>query len=444
VTPSVRLAETARHGYRLARAVRHGFVREDSVRQFHPVTAHDLSFPAGEAAYNGLGAAADGAIYFAVSTKRLDAAGRIFTFDPPTSTVRVVADLDEELGDRSVRAIPHGKVHVELTDVDGRLHGATHVGFYELRDGIERPAAADGYATYPGGRFFALQGGRLLAEGAAPVGEGIITMSADAVGRRLHALTWPGARYLVLDLANGSVRDHGPVAGEAESGSPRVGTWQRVCRSLGVVPGTDDVFLSDGAGRIVRRRGDRAEHVATLPRREMWRTVRWDPATRVFYGLTWNSAVLFSFDPVTSTCRELGTLGAEGIPPGRGGTLAFVLDRGSRTIHYLEAGGGLRRGLVEPPLIGTVWYVTHDLASGVTRTHGALRLGDGRWITEAQSLLLAGGVLYTSAGVEVSNADRSGRARELRARRAGTHEHAVRGYAEEIALVTFAPARGDA
>jgi len=66
-----------------------------------------------------------------------------------------------------------------------------------------------------------------------------------------------------------------------------------------------------------------------------------------------------------------------------------------------------------------------------------LRLRDGRFVTEAQSLAIVGDVLCGTMWVEVPTTDRSPRAEAIRQRRRGTEEYRVRGYAEEILFVRF-------
>ena len=79
-----------------------------------------------------------------------------------------------------------------------------------------------------------------------------------------------------------------------------------------------------------------------------------------------------------------------------------------------------------------------DLVTNTTRTSGPLRLADGRWITQSQSLLLHGDRAYSLCWVEVPNRDRSPRANAIRRLRRDTPEYRTRGYAEEMMLIRFA------
>jgi hypothetical protein len=428
---------------RLARArARESFHPEDRLGQPLYVEEFDLGFPHGEAAYNAMGQAADGTIWFAVSTKCLEAGARLFALEPGASSPRTVADLDDAFATEGIRAIPQGKVHVDLIPFGEAMLGATHIGYYDPRARVERPGAARGYAPYAGGWFFAIEPdriepgrivpGRIVPLAQAPAGEGIVTMSADVQRRRLFALTWPGGLLLSLDLDTRLLRNHGPAMGAGETGSRRDGSWSRICRSLAVDPATGTVFWSDDAGRVSRFDGSSMEVVSSTPGGEMWRKMLWHPATRAFYGLLRLSSTLVRFDPATLLCEKIGTLDMYGTPA----TLAFTFDPDAAALHALVAGPGVLRDR-QLQLAGSVSYVTFDLSTGRMRDSGPLRLADGRWITQSQSLLVSGGTAYALCWVEVPRGDRSARARELRRLRRHTPEYRTRGYAEEMMLVRF-------
>ena len=428
-----RVLESARHGYRLARAIGRQFPGEAAIAPAVTVDALDPGFLEGEAAYNGLGVAADGTVFFSVGTKALDAGARVFAARTDAHHVRLVTDLDRALRPAAPAAVPHGKMHVDFAEIGGRMFGATHVGHYALVDGVERPSTPAGWAPYPGGVFFELTGGGAVPCGSAPAGEGVIAMTADAVRVRLHALTWPGGRLLTADVASGSVYDHGPVFGPAETGSRAAGTWHRVCRSLGVDERTGRVYWSDREGSIhcLEERGIRTLGTR-LPSHDMWRKVAWHASREIFYVLT-EGGRLCTFDPVREECRDIGRLAPA--DAGRRATLAFAVDAERGAVHHLATGRGAWRGVRQPPLLSTVWHCVHDLTSATTAVRGVLRLPDGRFVTEAQSLAVVGDTLCGTMWVEVPPTDRSPRAHALRQRRRDTEEYRVRGYAEEILFV---------
>ncbi len=426
-----RLLDGIRLSLRQARARLRGTARSEKEHGAPLVVeGFDPRFPEGEAAYNGMAVAPDGMVWFAIGTKSLDAGARVFVFDPSSCAVSCVADLAEALAERGMRAIPQGKVHADLVPIGEEMIGATHIGYYDPQATVERPGTAPGYAPYPGGWIFSVRREGVLPLVQAPAGEGIITMSADTVRRRVFALTWPNGFLLDVDLDGRSLRNHGRVMGAGEAGSKRDGSWSRVCRSLAIEPATGHVFWSDDQGRIGRWNGSSIDVVASTPRSESWRKLLWHPAERVFYGVTWQSSTLFRFNPSSFTCDELGTLGPAPA------TLGFALTPDGRSIHALVTGRGVIRKN-EVQLASSVSLVTWDLLSGSRKATGPLRLDDGRWITQAQSLVLSGDLAYSACWVEVPRADLSARASQLRRFRRGTAEFRSRGYAEEVILVRF-------
>lgn len=398
------------------RARRRGVFREE--RELGTpwiVEGFDLGFDEGEAAYNAIGVDARGAVWFAIGTKSRTTGARLFRFD---GKVHAIADLDRAL--EQPGALPHGKVHVDFVASGDAMLGATHVGYYDLRDGMERPSAE----PYPGGRFFAIENDGIIPLAQAPAGEGIITMTADLGRGTLFAFTWPGGLLLTLNLGSRALRNHGPVFGAGERGDKRDGTWSRICRSIAVDPRTGAAYWSDGTGTIFRFDGT-LRSVAKLPRKEMWRKVLLHDGT--FVGTLWQSSALFRFDPQTLACEETGNLAASNAPA----TLALGIRE--NTLHSLVTGPGVVRGVAS-----TVLHTTHDLATHTTHTTGPLRLPDGRWITQAQSLLLHGDHAYSLCWVELPNGDPSERARNVRRLRRDTPEYRTRGYAEEMMLIRFA------
>lgn len=424
--------------YRLARArASQPFVAESAVDAPVAVDDYRCDFPEGEAAFNGLGAGRDGRVYLAIGTKSTTA-GRIFVFDPRTGRVDLLADLETAFPAAGGRAIPQGKIHVDFIPAGDRVYAATHVGYYDAAAATERPGRAPGFAPYSGGWFFAIAGDRVLPYAQAPAGEGVIAMCVDAGRNHAFGLTWPGGLLLSLDLASGSLRNHGPVFGAGEAGSIENGSWHRVCRCLVTHPATGHVFWSDDAGAIWRLDGERVEAVARLPVADHWRKVCWDEDRNVFVGWTWRDALLFTFDPATLVCRTLTKMSAGA---DRAATLAFALDPDRRRIHALVRGPGLlRQGRIQ--LAEAARYATYDLATGATTMRGLLQTRDGRVVTQAQSLLVIGGDAYAVAWIELSPADRTPYAQAVRAMRRDDRVCRARGYTEEIALVRFPAAAG--
>jgi hypothetical protein len=412
---------------RLARARSDGwFVKSGPIDQIVSTELIDLGYLAADAAWNGLGRGTDGTLYCAAGTHSLDDAARLFALTPGSTHVELVADLGAALPS-AVGAIAQGKVHVDMPALADGVIGATHVGYYST------PPPG---RSYPGGWFFTATADRVRPLVRAPDGEGIIAMAVDRARSVAFALSWPRGLLLELDLQESRLRSHGPVHDAGEAGSREAGTWRWICRSLGIDERTGAVYWSDDAGRITRKGDHRIEPVASLPRSEMWRKVAWHPAEEVFYGAMWTGGDLFRFDPQTAEVDQIGALRLPGASPRVLTSLGFVLDAEANRIHALAAGPGvLRRGEVQLP--SSVLYVSHDLSSGETLVHGPLRSQDGRWITRAESLLLAGENAYTVCWAEVTRRHRSARAREVRRLRSRSHLYRFYGYAEEVVLARF-------
>ena len=59
-------------------------------------------------------------------------------------------------GRRGQNAISQGKSHVSFWEAKGKLYFTTHLGFYSIIDGMEKPGIPPaGMKKYPGGHFLA-------------------------------------------------------------------------------------------------------------------------------------------------------------------------------------------------------------------------------------------------------------------------------------------------
>ena len=97
-------------------------------------------------------------------------------YDPQTDKTEFIADLTEASGEAEDKAIAQGKSHVRFYERDGKLYFATHIGFYEMIDAIERLPVnpPEGYKLYPGGHILSynLSTGKFENLADAPEGEG--------------------------------------------------------------------------------------------------------------------------------------------------------------------------------------------------------------------------------------------------------------------------------
>src|SRR5690606_4343197 len=113
----------------------------------------------------------------------VDTGGKMYRYDPLTDQTEFLADLTDVCGETDTAAIPQGKSHVRFFERNGKLYFSTHVGFYELIDGMDRlpvnPPA--GYSLYPGGHILAydLVTGTFEDLATIPGGEGMVSMTMD-------------------------------------------------------------------------------------------------------------------------------------------------------------------------------------------------------------------------------------------------------------------------
>ncbi|MCK4854993.1 MAG: neutral/alkaline non-lysosomal ceramidase N-terminal domain-containing protein, partial [Bacteroidales bacterium] len=123
----------------------------------HPLTAkyYFSGFDQAHDTYNAISPASDGKIYYVLSSQSIDVGGQMYSYDPDNDEVEFIADLTDVCGEEGLNAISQGKSHVNFYERDGKLYFATHVGYYQIIDGMEKLAkqAPEGYKLYPGGHI---------------------------------------------------------------------------------------------------------------------------------------------------------------------------------------------------------------------------------------------------------------------------------------------------
>jgi len=397
------------------------------------VRAYDSGFPQSDETFNGMGCGSDGRIYYALSSKAIDVGAQLFCYDPARDEIQRLGDLTEAAGEAGIRAIPQGKVHVPLVESAGRLYFATHLDYYEIRDGRETFSTQPpgGYRPYPGGHFLSYDPATRRFEdlGRDPGGEGIVTMSGDPVRRRLYALTWPSGRFLRCDVDSRGLRDLGPVQEGGETWPSRGGPNRPILRAIAGVTQERTANLTRADGGIFRYR-PADESIERLESEDLrkdyfgnyepsapgsmgynWRQMVWYPPERVFYGVHGNSGYLFRFDPRAPAVELVERITSE--PSRRSGMadqftygyLGFALAPDARTLCYLTGGpifvdGRRLRG--DPGInFGArgrenFHLVTYDLAARRYRDHGPILLPDGQRPGEINALALGrDGAAYT-------------------------------------------------
>lgn len=324
---------------------------------------YNSGFERGHDTYNGISAASDGKIYYALSTDSHEVGAQMYSYDPATDRIRRLGDLTEACGEKNLRAISQGKSHVNFVESNGKLYFATHIGYYSIIDGMEKPGVPPpGYQPYPGGHFlsFEMSTGKFEDLATAPLREGILSMTMDPQRGRLYGITWPSGYFLRYDLAGKDLRNLGKVSQEGENGKGP--TYRTLCRSLVVNPEDGSAYFTTGEGAILRYRFDR-DAIEPVQGEDLrkdyfglydptspghmgynWRQTVWYPPERAIYGIHGNSGYLFRFDPRITRVDVLERLTSE--PSKRSGMfdqfsygyLGFTLGPDGRTLHYLTGG----------------------------------------------------------------------------------------------------------
>ncbi|MDX2149842.1 MAG: hypothetical protein SFV54_03840 [Bryobacteraceae bacterium] len=400
-------------------------------------TSYNSGFPQAHDSYNAMGAAADGPIYYVLSSEQPDIAGRMYRFDPATQKIEPLADLTEVAGEKDKKAIAQGKSHVNFVeDAPAKtLYFATHIGYYSIIDGMEKMGVPPaGMQPYPGGHLLAFntETRQFTDFGVAPEREGILTMNMDVQRKRIYGLTWPTGYFFRYDIPRQEWKNLGPVAGGGENGA---GTnYQTICRSIAIDPRDGAAYFTDSTGAIHRYRytTDALELVQRDNLRKdyfgqydphsaghmgyNWRQTFWHPSTEAIYGVHGNSGYLFKFDPKAETVDVLTRLTSH--PSQRAGMfdqfsygyLGFALGPDGRTIHYLTGGPIYENGRRVKGKDSTakgeskgrenLHLVTYDLARAEYRDHGPIFYENGDRPEYVNSIAVGkDGVVYTLARI---------------------------------------------
>lgn len=373
--------------------------------------------------YNALSLASDGKIYYVLSSQSIEKGGQFYRLDPRTDTIEFLGDLTEICGEQHEKVIPQGKSHVDFYECQGKLFFATHVGVYEMIDGMERlPRNPDaGYKLYKGGHILSFDPatGEFEDLATAPDGEGILTMCLDPDRKQVYGITWPRGNFIRYDIDKNELANFGPVAAGGEAGMPGK-DYRVLCRSMFVDPGDGTVYFSNSEGDIfgfspaeqsiekwdgVNLRLDYFGHYDTARPGSMgynWRKIFWHPDEEVAYGVHGNSGYLFRFDPRLRRVELVERITS--MPSRKSGMfdqfsygyLGFQLGPDKETIYYLTgapvyvdgervngedkiAKGGAR-GLEHLHL------VTYHLPTGRYRDHGPIFYPDGSIPTYVNSI----------------------------------------------------------
>lgn len=315
--------------------------------------------------YNAISAASDGKIYYVLSSESIDKGGQVYCYDPDTDKIKFLADLTEVCGEKGEKAVPQGKSHVSFYESSGKLYFSTHVGVYEMIDGMERlpEKLPDGYKPYPGGHILSydLYSGKFEDLAIAPDGEGILTMEMDRERGQIYAITWPMGYFIHYDVGRNKLRNLGLISASGEAGTPG-DDYRVLCRSMFVAPEDGTVYFSTSEGDIFTYSPDavairkvegvnlRLDYFGQYdPGRPgsmgyNWRKIFWYPPEGVAYGVHGNSGYLFRFDPRERSIEIVERITSE--PSKRSGMfdqfsygyLSFQLGPDGQTVYYLTGG----------------------------------------------------------------------------------------------------------
>jgi hypothetical protein len=383
----------------------------------------DSGFDKAHDTYNGMGAASDGKIYYVLSSEAPDVAAQMFVYDPATDKVKHLGDLSEACGEKDSKAIVQGKSHVNFVESKGKLYFATHIGYYSIIDGMEKPGIPPpGMKPYPGGHFLAydMATGKFEDLAIAPRREGIITFTMDPKRERLYGLTWPVGHFLRYDLPKRELKDLGPVSERGEDGKGK--TFRTICRSMTVDPNDGSVYFSTSDGAIHRydHAKDAIEKITGDDLKKdyfglydpssaghmgyNWRQTFWYEPEKAIYGVHGNSGYLFRFLPAIQQVEVIERITSE--PSKRSGMfdqfsygyLGFALGPDRETIHYLTGGpiyeGGKRVKGKDSTAKGEskgredLHLITFHIPTRTYKDHGAIFFSNGQRPNYVNSIAL--------------------------------------------------------
>lgn len=375
--------------------------------------------------YNALTTASDGKIYYVLSSDSIQAGGQFFCFDPITDKTRFIGDLTAICGETALKAIPQGKSHVEFYEWKGKLYFATHIGYYQIIDGMEKMPRnpPDDYKLYPGGHILSydLATGELDDLALCPDGEGVLAMTMDLNRGHIYAISWPKGNFIHYDVSKKKLLNLGPTCGLGEAGVPGK-DYRVLCRSMFVDPKTgaayystaegDISFYTPSSGQLKKLQGVDlrldyfGQYDPTFPGSMVynWRKIFWHPEEEVAYGVHGNSGYLFRFDPRKPALELVERITSQ---PSRKsgmfdqfsyGYLGFQLGPDKETIYYLTGGPVYENGVRvagEKKIskgaargIENLHLVTFHLPTGKYTDHGPIFFDDGSRPSYVNSIAL--------------------------------------------------------
>ncbi|MHA8063292.1 hypothetical protein [Aquirufa aurantiipilula] len=404
-------------------------------------TAYNSEFELSHDSYNALSLASNGKIYYILSSDSVESAGQMYEFDPKTNQIKHLADLNDICGESNQKHIPQGKSHVSFYEYQQKLYFSTHIGYYQVIDGMDRLPieAPSGYTLYPGGHLLSydLQTGIFEDLGILPNGEGCVSMVMDTVRGNLFGISWPTGKIFYFQLESRQLHLFPSVSGNGEAGIPGE-DFRSLCRSLLVNPQTGIAYFSTSEGYIyqIDPNSLKVERIEDLHLRldyfgkyepkypgnmaYNWRQIIWYEPEQVAYGVHGNSGYLFKFDPTHRSIELLDRITS--LPSKKSGMfdqfsygyLGFQLGQDGETLYYLTGGPifidgkrlegekeiakGAAKGLENLHLI------TFHIPSQFYQDHGPIFYSDGNWPQYVNSIAIDfEGQVYALARVNRNN-----------------------------------------
>jgi hypothetical protein len=390
--------------------------------------------------YNALTMASDGKIYYVLSSDSIEKGGQFYRYDPVSDTITFLGDLTAICGEDGAGAVPQGKSHVEFYEWNGKLFFATHVGYYEIIDGMEKlPQNPPGnYRLYPGGHIISydLTTGEINDLALTPDGEGILTMTMDQKRGQIYGISWPRGNFIRYDVAKKKLTNLGPTCANGEAGVPG-DDYRVLCRSMFIDPKDGIVYFSTSHGDILYLNAG-AEKVEKIEGVDLrldyfgqydpafpgsmgynWRKIFWHAEEQVAYGVHGNSGYLFRFNPRKAKLEIVERITS--IPSRTSGMfdqfsygyLGFQLAPDNETIYYLTGGPVYKNGkrlngekrIAKGAARGieNLHLVTFHLPSGKYMDHGPIFYEDGSRPSYVNSIAVgADGHVYMLARYERS------------------------------------------
>ena len=325
----------------------------------------DSGFLEAHDTYNAMSVASDGCLYYVLSSDKIDVGGQIFRFDPLKEEIKFLGDLNVICGESNKNSIAQGKSHVLFYEFQNKLYFSTHVGYYQLIDGMDRlpEQAPDGFDLYPGGHILSYDLTNETFEDLAiiPNGEGVVTMVMDTKRGNIFGITWPTGHFFCYQVNEKKWTLLEKISGNGEAGTPGK-DFRSLCRSLFVDDDTGFCYYTSIEGDIfymnpfdmkinqVERAHLRLDYFGkyepNLPGTMgyHWRQIFWYAPEHVAYGVHGNSGYLFKFDPKAQTVEIVDRITS--LPSKKSGFfdqfsygyLGFALGPDGKTIYYLTGG----------------------------------------------------------------------------------------------------------